>query len=351
MKVANGDLINCSYELPDLLWGIQGQTFRTTFKVIPLGSYDSILGMDWLECHSSMSVHWKDKRLEFTLNGERVQLQGVKPHTTVGSPVSAAKLQAMQKTNAILFMVQLSEASCIQQQDSVWPEEIQNLINQFNGLFKEPVGLPPARPGDHQIPLVPSAQPFRLRPYRFNPAQQDEIEKQISEMLDKGWIQLSSSPFSSPILLVKKKTGDRRLCVDFRRLNALTIKNKYPLPIIDEILDELFGACWFSSLDLCSGFHQIRMKKGEEFKTAFQTHSGHYEYKVMPYGVTGGPATFQEVMNDILAPLLRKCVVVFIDDILIYSKTWEDHLAYIQQVFLILQEHQFLVKLAKVSIC
>lgn len=116
--------------------------------------------------------------------------------------------------------------------------EIQQLIDTYSLVFQEPKGLPPSRQGDHQIPLIVGAQPFILRPYRYNPAQKDEIERQIKEMLLKGWIQPSSSPFNSPILLVKKKTGDWRLCVDYRRLNALTVKNKYPLPIIDEILDE-----------------------------------------------------------------------------------------------------------------
>jgi hypothetical protein len=145
-------------------------------------------------------------------------------------------------------------------------------------------------------------------------------------MLAKGWIQPSTSPYSSPVLLVRKKTGDWSLCVNFRRLNALTMKNKYPLPVIEELLEELQGDQWFNTLDLCSGFHQIKMAPGEGFKTTFQTHSGHYEYNVMPYGVTGGHATFQTMMNVLLEPLLRKCAVVFIDDILIYSKTWQEYL-------------------------
>lgn len=162
-------------------------------------------------------------------------------------------------------------------------------------------------------------------------------------------IKPSSSPFASPVILARKKTGVWRLCVDYRRLNALTVKNKYPLPVIDELLDELQGAMWFTSLDLSSGYHQIQMDPLDIPKTAFQTHNGHYEYRVMPYGVTGGPATFQLTMNSILAPLLRKCVVVFIDDILVYSTNWRDHLEHIRAVFNILDKHQFKVNLSKCS--
>lgn len=227
--------------------------------------------------------------------------------------------------------------------------DIQNLITEFASLFDKPTGLPPARSHCHSIPLVPGATSFRLRPYRYNPTQKDEIEHQVKELLQNGMIQPSSSPFASPVILARKKTGDWRLRVDYRRLNALTVKNKYPLPVIDELLDELQGAMWFTSLDLSSGYHQIQMEPLDIPKTAFQTHNGHYEYRVMPYGVTGGPATFQLTMNSILAPLLRKCVVVFIDDILVYSTNWRDHLEHIRVVFNILDKHQFKVNLSKCS--
>jgi hypothetical protein len=177
--------------------------------------------------------------------------------------------------------------------------------------------------------------------------QKNEIEKQVRELLAQGVIRLSSSPFASPALLVGKKDLSWRLCVDYRHLNAITVKNKYPLPVIDELLDELAGAQWFTSLDLRSGYHQIRMAECDEYKTAFQTHHGHFEYKVMPYGVTGGPATFQGVMNSILAPLLRKSVLVFVDDILIYSKTLEDHAQHLQEVLGILLQNDFKVKKSK----
>jgi hypothetical protein len=162
-------------------------------------------------------------------------------------------------------------------------------------------------------------------------------------------IQASSSPFASPIILAHKKMGDWMLCVDYRRLNALIVKNKYPLPVINELLDELHGAVWFTSLDLSSGYHQIQMDPPDVPKTSFQTHQGHYEFRVMPYGVTGGLATFQLTMNLVLEPFLHKCVVVFIDDILVYSKTWTDHIKHLRAIFTTLDHHQFKVKLSKCS--
>jgi hypothetical protein len=174
-----------------------------------------------------------------------------------------------------------------------------------------------------------------------------EIEKQVQELLEQGVIQLSNSPFGSPVILVKKGDKTWRLVVDYRHLNALTVKGKYPLPIIDELLDELAGSKWFSKLDLKAGYHHIRLAPGEEAKTAFQTHNGHYEFRVMAFGLTGAPATFQYAMNATLAPVLRKFALVFFDDILIYSQTYDDHLQHLATVLNILQKDQWQVKLSK----
>ena len=149
------------------------------------------------------------------------------------------------------------------------------------------------------------------------------------------------------MLLVKKKDGTFRFCVDFRQLNALTVKAKYPVPVIEELLDELTHASWFSCPDLTSGYHQIRLKTGEEFKTAFQTHSGHYEFRVMAFGLTGALATFLKAMNTTLQSLLRKCVLVFFDDNLIFSRTYDEHLEHIRQVLELLQRDQWQVKMSK----
>ena len=160
-------------------------------------------------------------------------------------------------------------------------------------------------------------------------------------MLEQGVITHSNSPFSAPVLMVRKSDRTWRPVIDFRNLNALTVKGKYPLPVIDELLDELAGARWFSKLDLKAGYHQIRLAPGEEHKTAFQTHNGHYEFKVMAFGLTGAPATFQRAMNATLAPVLRKYALVFFDDILIYSSSWDDHLRHLASVLDILKKDQW----------
>lgn len=155
----------------------------------------------------------------------------------------------------------------------------------------------------------------------------------------KSGVSAYISPFSSPALLVKKKDGSWRLCIDYRQLNALTIKSKYPLPVIDELLDELAGSAYFSKMDLRAGYHQIWLVAGEEPKTTFQTHFGHFEYRVMSFGLTGAPATFQRAMNATLSSVLRKCALVFFNDILIYSPDLPTHVQDLTKVLHLLQEH------------
>ncbi|KAL5803527.1 hypothetical protein ACOSQ4_031832 [Xanthoceras sorbifolium] len=175
----------------------------------------------------------------------------------------------------------------------------------------------------------------------------DVFPEELSELLDKGFIRPSVSPWGAPVLFVKKKDGSLRLCIDYRQLNKLTVKNKYPLPRIDDLFDQLRGACVFSKIDLRTGYHQLRIKESDVPKTAFRTRYGHYEFVVMPFGLTNAPAAFMDLMNRIFRPYLDQFVVVFIDDILVYSQTVEDYNRHLRVVLQILREKQLYGKLSK----
>jgi len=197
---------------------------------------------------------------------------------------------------------------------------------------------------------MPGAHPVNARAYRLPPDQKDEVEKQLKEMLQKGLIRLNSSPYASPVLLVHKKDGTWRFCIDYRKLNAVTVKNKHPMLVVKELLDELASSCWFSKLDLRSQYHQIRVASKDIHKTTFMTHQGLYEFVVMSFGLTNAPATFQGLMNEVFAPLLRKGVFVFMDDILIYSETLEQHAQLLTAVLQILADNSLFAKPFKCSL-
>lgn len=249
-----------------------------------MSGYDIILGMDWLSEFSPMWIDWRKKIIRFRYGMKRITLKGIKDNMKQCDQISAVELQQQIKQRAVAQLVQLCPVAGTES-STLLPPEIEQVLEKHKVCFQEPKGLPPQRAFDHKIVLIPGAQPVNLKSYRYTPQQKDEIERQIKEMLAQGIIKVSHSPFASPVLLVKKKDGTWRLCVDYRHLNAITVKDRFPMPVVEELLDELARATHFTKLDLRSGYHQIRMAPEDEYKTAFRTHHGHFEFKVVPFGL------------------------------------------------------------------
>jgi hypothetical protein len=334
---------------------MQGVTFEADVFIVDLINCDMVLGIQWLATLGNIISNYKDLWMSFKWQGQDIVLKGT--DCTKIQNIELTELNSLMVNPIQLAGMTLCSLINLEEEDegvhSMSPSTINNqqeqtalgdLLEYYKELFRAPEGLPPIRHHDHSIPMKEGAQAINLRPYRYSGVQKDILEQMVEEMLESGIIQQSNSPFASPVVLVKKKDGSWRFCVDYRALNQLTIKDKFPIPIVDELLEELVGATVFSKVDLRSGYHQIRMVSGDIFKTAFRTHNGHYEFLVMPFGLTNAPATFQSLMNDVFRKHLRKFVLVFFDDILIYSQSMTDHLQHLQIVFELLKGHQLVAK-------
>ncbi|CAA0810785.1 Uncharacterized mitochondrial protein AtMg00860, partial [Striga hermonthica] len=222
------------------------------------------------------------------------------------------------------------------------------VVREFVDVFpNELPGGPPNRQVEFSIDLIPGAGPVSKAPYRMAPKELQELKAQIQELLRLGFIRPSVSPWGAPVLFVKKKDSSVRMCIDYRDLNRLTIKNKYPLPRIDNLFDQLRGACVFSKIDLRSGYHQLKIKESDITKTAFRTCYSHYEFVVMPFGLSNASAVFMDLMNRIFHPYLDQFVIVFIDDILIYSKSQKEHEEHLRVVLETLRREKLYAKFSK----
>jgi hypothetical protein len=348
VQVADGGKtrITTSVEKPE--WNCQGSNFLDSFRVFSVPCYDLILGMDWLDACGKMWVDWPNKKMRFKHRGKRITLRGIRDKVQSCDIISADEMEKLMAQGALAQVIHLCPVG-ESYEPTALPDEIEQLLKDNEASFATPTKLPPHRSFDHNIELMQGVQPVNLKPYRYSPQQKDEIERHVKEMMAQGIIKPSRSPFASPVLLVKKKDGTWRFCVDYRRLNAVTVKDRYPMPIVDELLDELAGAQFFSKLDLRSGYHQIRMKETDEPKTAFKTHNGHFEFRVMPFGLTSAPATFQAAMNTLFAHAIRKFVLVFVDDVLVYSKNLEEHVQHLRQMFQVLEQNHLFLKRSKCS--
>ena len=246
-----------------------------------------------------------------------------------------------------LDTVNIASATVAHAPESVMNDRIESLKRDFPDVLctAQPQGLPPSRPTVPTIPLVNENLTVFKQMYRLSPSEKSELENQLADLLKRGHIRPSVSPFGSPILFVKKKDGSQRMVIDYRSLNKLTVKNRYPLPRIDDLLDRLHGAKYFSSIDLMSGYHQIRLHESDVPKTAFRTPAGLYEFLVLPFGLSNAPATFQTEMNRLLGHL--SYVIVYLDDILIFSRSAEEHEQHVREVLSILRREKLIAKAVK----
>ncbi|XP_031276149.1 uncharacterized protein LOC116134605 [Pistacia vera] len=342
VMVGNGVTVKGEGVCRQVSLDVQGIQIRQDFFPFELGGADIVLGVTWLSSLGDVCVNWKKLTMRFQVEGNRVSLQ--RDPSLVKSKVSLKSMMRSINNTGEGFLVECFsiEEGLLSKGENVSPG-VQAVLDQYRHLFDQPTKLPPHRTHDHTIPLKEGVLAPNIKPYRYPYFQKNEIEKLAEEMLTANIIQPSTSPFASPVLLVKKKDGSWRFCVDYRALNEITILDKFPIPTIEELLDELVGATIFSKLDLRSGYHQIRIKDKDIPETAFRIHESHYEFLVMPFGLTNAPFTFQALMNSIFKLVLHKFVLVFFEDILIYSPDLESHITHLRQTLRILDENELVM--------
>jgi len=341
---------------------IGNTVLEKTMYILPLPNHNAIVGMPFfLENH--VSLKWLREGI-VEINGIGLRLEGTKWNsneenettTPQNSTISRKGLKRAVRCNEVdgLFLATARikepmsatptvEITAAKEKPPDW------IKKEYGNIFLQglPAKMPPVRTVDHQIPLKPNLLPPFKGIFRLSQFELQELKKQLDHLLETGKISPSTSPYGAPVLFVKKKDGSLRMCIDYRALNSQTIQNRYAIPRIDELLDRLYNAKIFSKLDLTSGYHQIRIHSADRPKTAFRTRYGHYEWNVMPFGLTNAPATFQTLMNEIYRDLLDECVIVYLDDILVYSQTPEEHERHLRMVMDRLKENELYAKWSK----
>ncbi|KAA3483696.1 DNA/RNA polymerases superfamily protein [Gossypium australe] len=304
---------------------VQGVTFLVDLMELPFGEFELILGMDWLTSHQA-TLDCAAKRMVLrTMEGDEVVVIRER-RDYLSNVISALRAEKLVRKGCEAYLAYISDL----ESKSFTVRDLK-IVKEFPDMFLEELsGLPPNREVEFGIELLPGTTPVSIAPYRMALKELVELKAQVQELLDHGFIKPSVSPWGAPVLFVKNKDGSLRVCINYRQINKLTIKNKYPLPRIDDLFDQLRGASVFLKIDLRLGYHQLRVKEANIHKIAFRTRYGHYEFLVMPFGLMNAPATFMDLMNWVLQPYLDQFVVVFTDDILVYSRTEDDHDAHLR---------------------
>ena len=304
--------------------------------------FDVILGMDWLSRHQAI-VDCRMKRVTLRTSNEDEVTFISERSNHLSNVIFAATASTMVQEGCEAYLAYAIDTVKARPSVSDIPT-----VSDFPDVFpKELPGLPPHREIEFSIDVVPGANQASITPYKMAPLKLKELKLQLQELLEKGFIRPSVLPWGAPMLFVEKKDGTLRLCIDYRQLNKLTVKNKYPLPRTNDLFDQLKGTSIFSKIDLRFGYHHLRIKDADVHKTAFRTRYGHYEFLVMPFGLKNAPAAFMDLMNCVFRPYVDQFVVVFIDDILVYSKDRESHDTHLQVVLETLRKEQLYTKLSK----
>ncbi|GKB52757.1 putative reverse transcriptase domain-containing protein [Tanacetum coccineum] len=273
--------------------------------------FDVGIGIDWLSKYHAR-ITCDEKVVHIPINGETLIIRGDQSKTQLNL-ISCIKTERYISRGCQVFIAQIMEKKSVDKRLEDIP-----VVREFLEVFpKDLPGLPPVRQVEFQIDLIPGGTPVARVPYRLAPLKMQELSNQLQELADRGFIRPSTSLWGAPVLFVKKKDGSFRMYIDYQELSKLTVKNRYPLPRIDDLFDQLQGSSVYSKIDLRSGYHQLSVRDEDIPKTTFRTRYEYYEFQVMPFGLTNAPAVFMDLMNRVCKPYLDKFVIVFIDDILI----------------------------------
>ncbi|GKC14686.1 putative reverse transcriptase domain-containing protein [Tanacetum coccineum] len=315
---------------------------------VPLGSFDVIIGMDWLTKYHGVII-CDEKIVRVPFGREMLIFQGNGNNQKEESRlniISCTKAQEYLSKGCDVFLAHITTKEAKDKSEGKRLEDVP-IVRDFPEVFPEDLpGIPPARQVEFQIDLVPGAAPVARAPYWLAPFEMKEQEEQLQELSDKGFIRPKYSPWGAPVLFVKKKDGSFRMCIDSRELNKLTVKNRYPLPRIDDLFDQLQGSSVYSKIDLRLSYHQLRVREEDIPKIAFGCVWAS-EFQVMPFGLTNAPAVFMDLMSRVCKPYLDKFVIIFIDDILIYSKNKEEHEEHLKLILELLKKEELYAKFSK----